>query len=409
MDALQPSMEAHLAEADERLRKALEAMEILQKENKDLRQKNANSNNIDAPTHSEQGEGKAHCNTEADTGRAEKERMHDELKDLAGKYEEMVKKIGGFSSVESLLYQIDLPYNTRIMAMRLPPKFKVPQVDMYDGSKDPVDHLENFKTHITLYGFPRDIACRAFHLTLKGTARGWFGTLKPKSIDSFKKLAKQFLTQFMPSRRRRHPVAYLLIVKQKEDENLKAYLARFNKKRLTTDGQDEKITLAALLGGVWPRSPFMVELARMTPSTLREFMDMADNFVNAEGTLQALVDPDKEDRGTERRNGQVDKRAKASRRERARERRSDNSPRLIHNNLGIREEGKERGDRRPTRTGSRYCKYHQTSSHWTEDCMTMKKRVAKLAETGELERMVVEQSRSRRRQESRQETWRSQS
>ncbi|XP_042944808.1 uncharacterized protein LOC122278688 [Carya illinoinensis] len=241
------------------------------------------------------------------------------------------------------------------MVMPLPPKFKVPQVDMYDGTKDPVDHLESFKAHITLHSFPGEIACWSFPLTLKGKTRGWFGTLKPKSIDSFKELAKQFLTQFMPSRRRRGPATYLLPVKQKEDENLKAYLARFNKERLTTNDQDKKITLAALLGGVWPH------------------------------TLQALVDPGKEDRGTERRNGQVDKKAKESRRERARKRCSDHSPRLIHNNLGIREEGKERGECRPTRTGSRYYKYHQTSSHWTEDCKTMKKRVAELAETGELE------------------------
>ena len=77
-------------------------------------------------------------------------------------------------------------------------------------------------------------------MTLKGTTRGWFGTLKPKSIDSFEELAKQFLTQFMPSRRRRRPATYLVIVKQKEDKNLKTYLTPFNKKRLTTDDHDEK-------------------------------------------------------------------------------------------------------------------------------------------------------------------------
>lgn len=80
------------------------------------------------------------------------------------------------------------------------------------------------------------------------------------------------------------------MVKQRDKENLKAYLTRFNKEMLTTDDQDEKITLIALLGGIWPLSPLMVELARKTPSTLREFMDRVDNFVNAEDTLQALVD-----------------------------------------------------------------------------------------------------------------------
>ncbi|XP_042942590.1 uncharacterized protein LOC122276745 [Carya illinoinensis] len=199
----------------------------------------------------------------------------------------------------------------------------------------------------------------------------------------------------MPSRRRRRPAAYLLKVKQREDENLKAYLARFNKERLTTNDQDGKITLATLLGGVWPRSPFMAELARRTPSTLREFMDRADDFVNAEDTLQVLVDPCKEDTQVKRRNNRVDKKGNPSRRERAREGRSDHNLKLVHNNLGVQEGERKKESQRPTKTGSRYCKYHQTSSHWTEDCTTMRKRVVELAGTGELER-----SKPKRRQET---------
>lgn len=42
--------------------------------------------------------------------------------------------------------------------------------------------------------------------------------------------------------------------------------------------------LATLLGGIWPRSPFMTKLARKTPSNLREFMDKADDFINAKET-----------------------------------------------------------------------------------------------------------------------------
>ncbi|XP_041017884.1 cysteine-rich receptor-like protein kinase 15 [Juglans microcarpa x Juglans regia] len=57
------------------------------------------------------------------------------------------------------------------------------------------------------------------------------------------------------------------------------------KECMTTDDQDEKITLAALLERVWPRSQFMAELARKTLVALREFMDQVDNFINAMNTL----------------------------------------------------------------------------------------------------------------------------
>lgn len=99
------------------------------------------------------------------------------------------------------------------MVISLTHKFKVPQIDMYHGSKDPIDYLKNFKAHIMLYDFVDEIACRAFLLALRGTTRGLFETLKPRSIDSFKELVKQFLTQFIPSRRHRQSIAYLLIVK----------------------------------------------------------------------------------------------------------------------------------------------------------------------------------------------------
>lgn len=47
------------------------------------------------------------------------------------------------------------------------------------------------------------------------------------------------------------------------------------------------------MGSVWPRNSFMAELARKTPTTLLEFMDQADGFINAEDTLWALTKPRK--------------------------------------------------------------------------------------------------------------------
>lgn len=58
------------------------------------------------------------------------------------KYEEMVKRIGASLFVDQLLTSMDLLYNLEIMVMPLSPKFKVPQVEMYKGFKDPVEHLE---------------------------------------------------------------------------------------------------------------------------------------------------------------------------------------------------------------------------------------------------------------------------
>ena len=50
------------------------------------------------------------------------------------------------SDLNNLVHQTDSPFNTSINSFPLPPKFRIPQVENYDGNKDPLDHLESFKT-----------------------------------------------------------------------------------------------------------------------------------------------------------------------------------------------------------------------------------------------------------------------
>ena len=64
--------------------------------------------------------------------------------------------------------------------------FPVTEVKAYDGSKDPLDHLESFKTLMHLQVVVDEIMCRAFPNTLKGSARVWFSRLMPNSISTFK-------------------------------------------------------------------------------------------------------------------------------------------------------------------------------------------------------------------------------
>lgn len=47
------------------------------------------------------------------------------------------------------------------------------------------------------------------------------------------------------------------------------------------------------MGGVWSKNQFMEKLARRTPTTLQEFMDHVDNFINAKDRLCALTEPRK--------------------------------------------------------------------------------------------------------------------
>ncbi|KAF5469063.1 hypothetical protein F2P56_013163 [Juglans regia] len=193
------------------------------------------------------------------------------------------------------------------------------------------------------------------------------------SIESFEELGRQFLTQLMASRKCRRPSVYLLTVKQLEDESLKAYLTRFNKEKMTTD-QDEKIMLAALLEGVWPRSPFMAELARKTPSTLQEFMDKVDDFINAEDTLIALTTQperrsERETKGGQRKDRDGEQKAKSDQQE---SRQDGNVRRHNDGYVHYLEKTKEEEPTENKWQIEKYCTYRKTRGHRTEDCYNLK-------------------------------------
>ena len=63
------------------------------------------------------------------------------------------------------------------------------QVENYDESKDPLDHLESFKTLMHLQKVLDKIMCRAIPTTLKGFVRIWFNRMTPNSISTFKELS----------------------------------------------------------------------------------------------------------------------------------------------------------------------------------------------------------------------------
>lgn len=150
-----------------------------------------------------------------------------------------------------------------------------------------------------------------------------------------------------------------------------------------TDDQDEKINLATMLRGIWPHSPFMAKLARKDSSA--QFIDKADDFINAKDTLLALVEPRKGEPKAKHKSSSGDKKSASNHQNRRHERRQEHNAQLIHNNLNVQENEESEREYHQPKTSRPYCKYHQTSSHWTEDCTTMKKSLTELASTGELE------------------------
>jgi hypothetical protein len=181
------------------------------------------------------------------------------------------------------------PFNDEVAAFRLPKRFKVPNIPVYTGQEDPIEHLENFRAHMDLHGTLGEVVCRAFPLTLLGRARDWYRRLPSRSVSSFDDFGKMFLTQFMAGIVRKKPGGSLMSLHQGCDESLKDFLLRFNQERLTTENPTEEFVHSALFQGIWKDGPLMTDLARRPSRDLHEFMERAEEFINQEETLQALL------------------------------------------------------------------------------------------------------------------------
>ena len=50
------------------------------------------------------------------------------------------------NDLDDLVNRTDSPFTNSVNSFLLPQKFRMPQIESYDGIKDPLNHLETFKT-----------------------------------------------------------------------------------------------------------------------------------------------------------------------------------------------------------------------------------------------------------------------
>ena len=89
------------------------------------------------------------------------------------------------NSMGTLVQQTESPFTAEVLRFPLPAKLRMPQIEVFDVVKDPVDHLNTYKNQMELHRYQDPVRCRAFAITLKGSTLAWFNKLPPSSISSF--------------------------------------------------------------------------------------------------------------------------------------------------------------------------------------------------------------------------------
>ena len=127
-------------------------------------------------------------------------------------------------SMDALVQQKESPFAASVLHFHLPAKFRMSQIEAFDGMKDPINHLNTYKNRMKLHGYQDHVRCKAFAITLKGSALAWFNRLPPTSVSSFKELFVAFVSHFIGARTYRKSSYHLLTVKQGPQENLRSYV-----------------------------------------------------------------------------------------------------------------------------------------------------------------------------------------
>ncbi|KAK3002092.1 hypothetical protein RJ639_021794 [Escallonia herrerae] len=100
------------------------------------------------------------------------------------------------------------PLSEAIEKAKLPPNFRMPQCDLYDGTGDPGEHVYQLETNMLLIQVSDAVMCRAFPTTLRKAAHAWFKSLQPRSIYSFGQLSdlfqKHFISKGKSAKRSKH-------------------------------------------------------------------------------------------------------------------------------------------------------------------------------------------------------------
>ncbi|GFY87765.1 hypothetical protein Acr_05g0014040 [Actinidia rufa] len=293
-------------------------------------------------------------------------------------------------TVDALVRQTDPPFTERVLRTRISSKFKLPtQLGIYEGKTDPMDHLDSYKSLISLQGCSDEVMCKAFSATLKGPARSWFRKLSPGTVDSFGELSRLFVANFMSCRKPTKECFPPVHRSPKRNRELERFRLR--------------------------PGPLFDSLSKNVPETLSALQSKADKYIAAEELAEAKrrrrgkEDHKRKEPDTRRVDYREEMRYKKPDRDskRSNNRRPHTPPRRPEFNLPslntpvaqvlseikheefIKWPGKIKTDPQ-RRNRNKYCEFHRDHGHNTEDCFQLREQIADLIKRGYLRKYITD-------------------
>ena len=124
------------------------------------------------------------------------------------------------------------PYPSEYDLIPLPPKYRLPEFTKFSGSEgsSSIEHVSRYLAQLGMISVSDPLRVRFFSQSLTGPAFGWYTSLGPDLIRTWKQLEEQFHIQYH-SEATEAGIADLAQVRQKRGETVAEFIQRFRNVR----------------------------------------------------------------------------------------------------------------------------------------------------------------------------------
>ncbi|XP_074356705.1 uncharacterized protein LOC141696464 [Apium graveolens] len=319
------------------------------------------------------------------------------------------------------------PLSLVLEKARIDRTLKMPALDHFDGSSDPLAFLNTFDGRMAFFGHSEIARCQFFSTCLQGTALRWYSNLPPRSIDSWRTLKSKFQARFSSNYKGIKVTTSLMTMHQRSGESLWSFLTRFREEITEIPDLIEQMTVNFLTAGIDKSRHELIleEIFEKRPKTLQDAFQIIEHRVMLQEAVSCIQSPrwsskyercriysprsPARERRRERRRSPPPRTSDLPQRDR---REKDWQPRnqsereftkLNTEKTTILAVLKREPDYRPPRPmkpgrppSSRYCEYHEDTGHTTEQCFQLSNLIEGKIHRGQLVHYVQHDDEPRR-------------
>ncbi|KAF5934477.1 hypothetical protein HYC85_030648 [Camellia sinensis] len=179
-------------------------------------------------------------------------------------------------------------------AVTLPNSFKMPHIDRFDGSGDPMVHLSLFSDILRPMGLTRLQKLSLFGRTLSGIAVTWYAKLEDSVKRSWEEMAEAFVAQYSYNTQIEITTRDLETMRQEPRESFSEFVARWRAKAsMMTLRPTDKDQIRMIVRNLHPKL-----MQKMIVIPFPTFSDLHEMGVQIEDAMkQGLLDQEKEQPG----------------------------------------------------------------------------------------------------------------